>query len=335
VQAYRLYTLALAGKAEIGAMNRMRQLEDLNATAKWRLAVAYALAGQKGIANTLVQDLGVDIEDDGFSALTYGSYLRDKAMILEALVLLERKAQAFEMAMSIAQDLNNGNWYSTQTTAYALLGLTEFIKKNASGTASIKYNIAGQADEFNFTKGIYTIDLKDKVQDELKVKMTNMGKNDLYIRVVNEGQPTVGYEEEVAKGLNVTVVYTDRNGIPIDVSELKQGTDFKARVNIAKVGNLRGYQNMALTQIFPSGWEIVNLRLMERNANESTYRYRDYRDDRVMTYFSLPGTKSVTYEVWLNASYAGKYYLSGAKVEDMYDNRIEVVKKGQWVEVKK
>lgn len=42
VQAYRLFTLALAGETEIGGMNRLRQQPNLSNPAKWRLAAAYA-----------------------------------------------------------------------------------------------------------------------------------------------------------------------------------------------------------------------------------------------------------------------------------------------------
>jgi uncharacterized protein YfaS (alpha-2-macroglobulin family) len=165
--------------------------------------------------------------------------------------------------------------------------------------------------------------------------LTNTSEDKIYVRIVNEGQPKNGLEQAIQKGLIVTVLYTDRDGFPIDVTELTQGTDFIAKVNIAKTGNLKGYQNMALTQIFPSGWEIINLRLMGREESESQLRYRDYRDDRVMTYFSLPSTQSVTYRIWLNAAYGGEYYLSGPKVEDMYDNRIESITEGKWVKVVK
>ena len=51
IQAYRLYTLALAGKPELGAMNRLKEDTRLNNTAKWRLAAAYFLAGQEAAAN--------------------------------------------------------------------------------------------------------------------------------------------------------------------------------------------------------------------------------------------------------------------------------------------
>ncbi len=45
VQAYRLYTLALAGAPEIGAMNRLREDGGLSSTAAWMLAASYAKAG--------------------------------------------------------------------------------------------------------------------------------------------------------------------------------------------------------------------------------------------------------------------------------------------------
>ena len=335
LQAYRLYTLALIGKPELGAMNRMKQLGNLNNSAKWRLATAYALAGQKSTAKSMVNQLGVGVEAYDFSALTYGSPLRDKAMILEALVKLEEDNRAFEMAIEVAKDLNNGSWYSTQTTAYSLLGLAEFLKTRNSDIISFDYKIDGKGETMNTKAGVHTIPIDSKIQEAFKFNLTNTSEDKIYVRIVNEGQPKNGLEQAIQKGLSVTVLYTDRDGFPIDVTELKQGTDFIAKVNIAKTGNLRGYQNMALTQIFPSGWEIINLRLMGREESESQLRYRDYRDDRVMTYFSLPSTQSVTYRIWLNAAYGGEYYLSGPKVEDMYDNRIESITEGKWVKVVK
>jgi len=55
-QAYRLYTLALAKSPELGAMNRMREMDDLSVQAKWRLAAAYALAGKVEVAKELVDN---------------------------------------------------------------------------------------------------------------------------------------------------------------------------------------------------------------------------------------------------------------------------------------
>ena len=53
-QAFRLYTLALAGAPEYGAMNRMKEQPGLSIQAKWRLAAAYALTGKMKPAGELV-----------------------------------------------------------------------------------------------------------------------------------------------------------------------------------------------------------------------------------------------------------------------------------------
>ena len=78
-QAYRLYTLALAGSPNMGAMNRLRETNDISANTKRTLAAAYAIAGQKQTANKLFQA----VSTDDSNAYYYGSALRNKAMALE------------------------------------------------------------------------------------------------------------------------------------------------------------------------------------------------------------------------------------------------------------
>jgi uncharacterized protein YfaS (alpha-2-macroglobulin family) len=122
----------------------------------------------------------------------------------------------------------------------------------------------------------------------------------------------------------------------IDPKSILQGTDFKMEVTITNPGLLGNYEQMALTQNIPSGWEIHNTRMDENNAlvaNYSQPRYQDIRDDRVHSYFSLGNKQKVTYCLILNASYAGKYYLPAISCEAMYDGRIFARSTGTWVEV--
>jgi uncharacterized protein YfaS (alpha-2-macroglobulin family) len=86
IQAYRLYTLALAGSPDIGAMNRLREKSDKSAQATWRLAAAYVLAAKKEAANQMINGLSTDVAEYNEFGGTFGSSLRDKAMILESLV---------------------------------------------------------------------------------------------------------------------------------------------------------------------------------------------------------------------------------------------------------
>src|SRR5207237_1308837 len=87
-QAYRLYLLAMAHVPELGAMNRLKEYKYLSEQGKWRLAAAYHLAGQPEVALQMVRALGTKVQPYKQMYGTYGSDLRDEAMILETLTLL-------------------------------------------------------------------------------------------------------------------------------------------------------------------------------------------------------------------------------------------------------
>ena len=132
------------------------------------------------------------------------------------------------------------------------------------------------------------------------------------------------------------VVYKTLNGKLIDPQSISQGTDFVAEVTINNPGKRGNYDQMALTQIFPSGWEIINTRLSEGGENSSSaYTYRNIRDDRVLTYFNIKPRQTLTYQVLLNASYLGRYYMPSVSCAAMYDDDIQAVNEGKWVEVVK
>ena len=161
----------------------------------------------------------------------------------------------------------------------------------------------------------------------------------VYVRVLNSGKLKLGEELPVQRGFSISTVYKDLKGNTLDVTKLQQGQDFVATVSISNL--TADYVNdVALTQIFPSGWEIVNTRFTDYgNVVSSEVRHTDIRDDRVNFYFDMSrkgkyGTK--TFTVMLNASYLGTYYLPGAQAEAMYDNDDYLVRnKGLWVTVEK
>jgi uncharacterized protein YfaS (alpha-2-macroglobulin family) len=70
----------------------------------------------------------------------------------------------------------------------------------------------------------------------------------------------------------------------------------------------------------PSGWEIRNTRLFEANygIKESPYDYRDFRDDRVNTYFTLNQGEMKTFVIMVTAAYKGEYYQPSVWCEAMY-----------------
>ncbi len=334
-QAYRLYTLALAGSPDLASMNRLREFSEISNEAKWRLAAAYALAGQKEASEQLSQTANIEFKSHRYNYYTYGSMDRNRAMTLETMVLT-KNPKTRDLAETIAKDLSSNRWMSTQTTAYSLLAMAKMVNANGGKALNINYSINGKAESID-TKNAVAQRPLNIVDGANTISLNNKENNVVYVRVLNSGRLPLGQELVEKRGLSVSVQYKDLQGNTLDVSKLMQGQDFVATVSVS---NLKNYNinDVALTQIFPSGWEIVNTRFTAFGTTTSNKaRYTDIRDDRVNFYFDLSKSGSSnstkTFSVMLNASYLGNYYLPGIQAEAMYDNDFLVRTKGQWITV--
>ena len=69
-QAYRLYTLALAGQPELAAMNRLRESGEMSNDAKWRLAAAYALIGKESVAQQITSTANISFQSKDYNSFT-------------------------------------------------------------------------------------------------------------------------------------------------------------------------------------------------------------------------------------------------------------------------
>lgn len=337
LQAYRLYTLAEAEVPDLASMNRMREQTKLSPEAKWRLAAAYRIIGQTEVAEKLIENLGIEVEAYREHSGSFGSDTRDRAMILETLSLLGKKTEAFPLVQKLSAELSSNSWMSTQTTAFCLIGMAEFAGRGDSKELSVSYSLnGGKTQEITSSNPVIQIPL-DLSTGKPKVKVNNLSDGVLYARVSISGIPEMGDQTSAEENLKMRITYKDMQGNPIDVKSLQQGTDFKVDVRIENPGVMDNYEQMALTQIFPSGWEIVNTRFgdVDEVVKSDVPTYQDIRDDRVYTYFDLDRNKSKTFSITMNAAYVGKYYLPTVNCEAMYDDRIHARKPGQWVEVVK
>lgn len=331
-QAYRLYVLAMMKEEDLGAMNRLREKSNLTVQAKWRLAGAYALSGRKDIAKTLINPQA-PIQLSKTVNHTFGSATRDNAMILEVLTLLEEDKEAMKMAMKVAQEVNSSKWMSTQTTAFSLMAISKFI--NTGGSDSKIMNYAYQFDNSTLltkrtARSVVQHAVKAKNQ---KVKITNNGDQKIFVRIAHTGIPMPGTQASLSNVLAMDVRYFNSHTMaPVDPFKIQQGTDFTMEITISNNGSRGDLTELALSQIFPSGWEIHNAR-MDGYSSASGINYQDIRDDRVYSYFNLNAGKSVKLKVKLNASYIGKFYLPGILAEAMYDGDIKAFQSGAWVEV--
>ena len=336
-QAYRLYVLALAGSPEMGAMNRLKEMKDLTSMSRWSLASAYALVGREDVAQDLISKTtalpsGYSEHDE-----TFGSDVRDQSIQLMTLCLLDKGKEAATLVEELSKQLSSDDWLSTQSTAFALVALSDYLAKyRVDGAMDFTYACGGKDGQVKTDKNIWSETLLDKAGTSASVELKNTGKSTLFARIITEGIPEQGEEKAYANGVSLAVSYVDLNGSPVNVAQLEQGTNFSAVVTV-KTPSARGYNNLVLSEIFPAGWEILNTRFLNESATDSLsagVNYQDIRDDRVYSYIDrLPAGSQVTVKINLCAVYPGRFYLPPVYCEAMYDYLIRANTAGQEVTV--
>jgi len=257
-------------------------------------------------------------------------------MILETMTLIGERTKAFMLVKKLSDILNSNKWMSTQQTAYCLLAVSKYAGGERGKDIVLEYTDAGSAKKVNSKMPVWQAELNvaGKTGSD-KVNFKNQSETPLYVRITASGIPAPGNEKANAHGLEISARFVNENGNEIDINRLPQGTDFKVVMKVQNTGNMGAYTNLILSQIFPSGWEIVNTRLNDDSpaAGQSSYDYIDIRDDRVYTYFSLRAGEKKTFVVQLSAAYRGRFYLPAFSCEAMYDASVTANSEGKWVEV--
>ena len=300
-EAYRLYTLAVAGAANLSGMNRLRSAEDLSDQARWALASAYALSGKASLSDALLDGTQRTFPEYEFNELTFGTTFRDRMLAVDALALCGRVADAF----ALMQDMPD-RVLSTQESTFAAIAYHHLSEKAQSGALHAK---VGEEDAASAGSV-----LTRALSGPTTVKNLSDGK--LYATILTETREPAA--KAVSNGLEVNVKYVGENGAAISPATLSQGTRLSAIITVKGHPN-RSLKNLALSMGIPSGWEIVNERLTAGASAEDGYDFKDIRDDRVDWFFALPAGRSKTFRVQLRAAYEGTYTLPAVHCEAMYD----------------
>ena len=331
-QAFRLYTLALAGAPEYGAMNRMKEQAGLSIQAKWRLAATYALTGKMKPAEELVYNAETTVSPYSSMNQIYGSSDRDEAMILETLILMNRERDALQQAKVVSKNLSQEEWFSTQSTAFALMAMGRLAEK-LSGTLDFVWTWNDkQQPAVKSAKAVFEKEIATTPKSGM-IAVKNQGKGALSVDLITRTQLLNDTLPAISDNLRMDIRYANLNGTPISVNDIIQGTDFMAITSISNISGTSDYTNLALTHIIPSGWEIYNERMVapetESGAADgsgksvSKYNYLDIRDDRVLTYFNLRRGETKVFTVRLQATYAGNFILPAVQCEAMYDVNVQ------------
>ena len=351
-QAYRLYDLALGGAAEIAAMNRFRDFPGLPTAARFRLAAAYAMAGMRDAASDLTRGLSDEVSAyPGMADYTYGTEIRDKAVVLDALNALGDTDRALPVYNELADDLDSRRWLSTQDLGAALeaaLPYAILASSSDAPTASVSLDGSGKSTDIKLDKPIARVDLPAPEGEQASVTVANSGRSPLFARVLARGTPVAGNEKPMANGMSLSLRYIGMDGKVVDPARAGAGADFIVEATVRNRSG-QSLKNLALTQLLPSGWEIVNFRVgselpKPKEEGDDTdeaavvappplplYDYQDVRDDRVLTYFSMGVKDTKVFKIYVTKAYEGSFFLPAVSVSAMYDQRYQALVPGKWL----
>jgi uncharacterized protein YfaS (alpha-2-macroglobulin family) len=339
-QLYRLFVLARLNQPNVSAMNLVREemLSKMDDTERWLLAASYQLAGMPTAAAEISRTAGVVVKDYRELRNTFGSPLRDKALILQAMLVLNSdKAEA--LYFDIVDKLNLDNWYSTQELGMALTACGLYHQKHSSvdvHAAEVRGSITlpdGSELPVNFKNDKQKVELPPQVIDSsIQVHIApNEKLKTLYVKLNQKYLPLKPEATTIQEGLALKRRWNNENGTEIGVASLSQGTNFQEIITVTNTSD-RALYNVALEQILPRGWEVENLRLTGKDSAPQGV-YKDIRDDRVRWFFDIPAGHSQTYIINLRAITKGQFYLPPVHCHAMYNQLYQAVIAGEPVTV--
>lgn len=330
-QAYRLYTLALAGKPELGAMNLLRGEPKLTGLSRWILAGAYEAAGVTEAADSLAQTADAALPAAGEPGPTFASPLRDKALLLQMLVLRKDLVRGKPLAEAVAADLSSEQWHHTQALAQSLMALARFYGEQPGRQFSYEASVGtGSVVAAASPEAVRRQPLAGFPDKGSEVTVRNTGAGRIYAALISRGVPAAGEEAPAASGLELKIDYVDAQGRAVDPTRLAQGAQVTA---VATLKNLtpRRVDNIALAFLAPTGWEIHNGRW--DGTGQTGLDYQDVRDDRVYSFLGLAQGASLAVPLKFTAAYGGRYFLPAATAEAMYEAALNANTGGRWVSV--
>jgi hypothetical protein len=345
-QAYRLYVLAVAGKPQMGAMNRLRESGKANPQARWLLAAAYLLSGQAEAAQQTTQGLVATELNTPTSEQTFSQKLGQLGLQLETLLALQKMQDADLVVQQIATELGSTTAQNTHDISWALLSVAHYLSSSKQPLAASFTLDQAAATPLNSAQPLISqlLTAQDKA---FQLALHNDGDRKLYATVTQRGIAPAGNEQAEAQGMTLQAELLDKQGNKVwdtatplaEALKLQQGQDYDLNVNVTNSGTA-ALKHVALSTLLPSGVEIGTTVTETATpaptppkegedaaapppaekpaANPTGLSYQDVRDDRVLSYFDLAAGETKTVKVKLNAAFLGEFYFPAISSEAMY-----------------
>ncbi len=315
---YSLYVLALAGKGDVSTMNYYKSRPHLvSADSKYLLAGAYALTNQW---NSYYEVLPTNYKPEKADRLTgdsFDSEARANAIMLNVLLEVEPTNKQIPYIVKYLSKMMD-KIYSTQERSFAFVGLGKAARMSAF--TDVKVDVVADGKVIGSSNGndlTLTIDNKYK-----SVTLKAGGQGEVYYFINTEGVKTGNVKEKDSQ-MQVRRSYIDyRTGGEISNGKFYQGQLIVCKINLT--GGEFSANNIAITDLIPSGFEIENPRLSASTEQQNykgnmSVQYMDIRDDRLILFTNLQRGTTQTFYYMLRVVNKGKFVLPVISAEAMYD----------------
>lgn len=316
---YSLYVLALAGQPDLATMNYyFSRIELLTGDSKYLLAGAFALAGQMNSYNQLMP---TSFEPEMATRETGGSFdspIRANALKLNILVDAAPESEQISAISKYLSD-NIKLAYSTQDKAWAFMGLGKAAKRSANSVMKVKISADGLKEEYNNSP--LSLDFLPDKKGEITLSAS--GEGEVYYYIAYEGIPLKARTEPVNSRMKVTRKLFDyETGAPIENDIFRQGQLLRCEITLQGEGIPA--ENIVITDMIPSGFEIENSRLTDNSRvsdkGSMNVENEDIRDDRLILFASLNSRIASKYKYLLRVVNKGSFIYPQISAEAMYDN---------------
>jgi uncharacterized protein YfaS (alpha-2-macroglobulin family) len=152
-----------------------------------------------------------------------------------------------------------------------------------------------------------------------KLLVKTQGKGDLYWFAQTDGMSATGSYVEEDQGLSIRREFLTRNGAP--VQSFKQNDLIVVKLTLSSTNGLP-VENVVVTDLLPSGFEIENPRITEPRdmpwiTKAAVPEFYDIRDDRIH-FFTTAGTQEKTFYYQVRIVSKGTFTVGPAAADAMY-----------------
>lgn len=322
-QAYRLFVLSLNNSPDYSSMNLLKEnyLNKMDAQSKLMLSASYAISNDFSTAKEILKSLD-KLEETLTEAEYFYSYFGHYGSYLFFLSKIDRD-YASKFFTKISNSLNKKIWWSTHDSGWFCAGYSSYLNALKGFSKKIKAKIIypdGKEENINKETDIYTTDLKNYLEKNIRIKNETSGT--LFLNLTSAGIPIEVPKTESYRNMKIMVSFLDENGHGIDVNNTKMGNVIYEKITLQLLNQTN---HIAISQILPGGWEPINLRFLKQSLPQwasDSYNpsYIDIRDDRVNIFIDFPNYQNYfNFYIPIKVVTKGKFIIPPITSQAMYN----------------